>query len=167
MHFNSYVDHCETRPSDEIVLYYGWLGCGSRLTAPHLRERVMRQFSYTQTILRHHVVSASPALKRRKIDDMFDDYESHMVPEEAHSIIVVSDWSYVDGYIRWFFTVSHSYMVHAAPGDPVRPTHQEILEEEQAQLNHVKDVLPRCCCIVEIAHAGIDIGIFPDGSDVR
>lgn len=25
MHFNSYVDHCETRPFDEILIYSGWL----------------------------------------------------------------------------------------------------------------------------------------------
>lgn len=46
---------------------------------------------------------------------MLDDYLSHMVPEEARSTIVESDWSYVDEYIRWFFRVSHLDMVQAAP----------------------------------------------------
>lgn len=35
-------------------------------------------------------------------------------------------------------------MVHADSGDPHRPGHQEILEEEHAQLNYVDDVLPKC-----------------------
>lgn len=42
-------------------------------------------------------------------------------------------------------------MVHAALGDSSRPVHQELLEEEQARLDHDKDVLPICHCIVEIA----------------
>lgn len=98
---------------------------------------------------------------------MFDDYESHLVPKETHSIIVVNDWSHVEGYIGWFFGVSHSYMVHASPGDPSRPDHQEIQEEERAQLDYAEDVLLRCRRIVEVVQADIDICIFPDGSDVR
>lgn len=58
-------------------------------------------------------------------------------------------------------------MVQAAPEDPSRSSHQEILEEEQTQLDHVEDVLPRYRRIMEIVHACIDRGIFPDGSDVR
>lgn len=49
----------------------------------------------------------------------------------------------------------------------MRSTHQEILEEEQTQLDHIDDVLPRCLHIKEIAWADIDNGIFPDGFSVR
>lgn len=127
----------------------------------------MQQFDYTQAIPRHLVVSAPPTLTRRQMDEMFDDYESHLVPEEAQSTIAPSDWSYVDGYIRWFFRVSHLYMVQAPPRDSPKPTHQEILEETQAQLDHVECVLPIFRRIVEIARADIDKGIFLDRSNVR
>ncbi|CAL5198776.1 unnamed protein product [Lathyrus oleraceus] len=110
----------------------------------------MRWFDYTRTILRHHVVYASLVLTRRQMNDMFDDYESHLVPEEARGIIAESDWSYVEGYIRWFFRVSYPYMVHAGLGDPLRPAHQDILEEKQTQLDHVEDVLPKYHRMVEI-----------------
>ncbi|KAI5400626.1 uncharacterized protein LOC127096136 [Lathyrus oleraceus] len=130
MHFNSHVDHRETQPLDEIVIYSGWLACGSCLIAPHLSESVIQQFKYTQTIPRHLVVSVPPALTCIQIDDMFDDYESHLIREETRTTIAESDWSYVEGYIIWFFRVSHSYMVQATPGDPPRPAHQEILEDE-------------------------------------
>ncbi|XP_050918888.1 uncharacterized protein LOC127136367 [Lathyrus oleraceus] len=80
MDFNNYVDHRETRPFDEIMLYSEWLACRLRLIAPHLPERVIRQFSYTQTISRHRVVFAPPALIHIQIEDMFDDYERHMLP---------------------------------------------------------------------------------------
>ncbi|KAI5422332.1 hypothetical protein KIW84_045690 [Lathyrus oleraceus] len=65
MHFNSYVNHRQTRPFGDIMLYFRWLTCGSRLTASHLPERVMRQFGYVQTIPKHLSVSTSPALTHR------------------------------------------------------------------------------------------------------
>ena len=98
---------------------------------------------------------------------MFNDYLSHLVQEEAQSTINKSDWSYVNEYIRWFFKVSHPYMVQTSPEDPPRPSHQEKLEEEQTQLDNAHDVLLRCRRIMEIVQEDIDICIFPDGSDVR
>lgn len=91
----------------------------------------MRQFGYTQTIPRHLVVSAPPTLTHIQIEDMFDDYESHLVSDEACATIAESDWSYVEWYIRWFFRMSHPYMVQATLRDPPRPALQEILEEEK------------------------------------
>lgn len=44
--------------------------------------------------------------------------------------------------------------------------HQGILEEE-ARADHNVDVLPRFCRIIEIRHAGIERGVFPDGSEAR
>ncbi|XP_050889784.1 uncharacterized protein LOC127095089 [Lathyrus oleraceus] len=131
MHFNSYIDHRKMIPFDEIVLYSGWLACELCLTAHHLPECVMRKFDYTQTIPRHPNVSSPPALTCRQMGDIFDDYESHLVLEEAQSTIAPSDWRYVNGYIRWFLRVSRLYMMHATPGDTLRPAHREILEEEQ------------------------------------
>lgn len=100
------------------------------MTFPHLHEQVKRQFGYIQTIPRHLVVFAPPAMTQRDMNDMFDEYLSRLVLEEARSIITERDWSYVDRYIRWLFRVSHMFMVRVALGDPLRPTHQEILEEE-------------------------------------
>ncbi|XP_050919216.1 uncharacterized protein LOC127136732 [Lathyrus oleraceus] len=117
MHYNNYVDHREMRSFNDIVLYSRWLTCESRLTAPHLPERMMRKFDYIQTIPRHYVVSAPPTFTRREMDVMFNDYLSHLVQEETRSTIVESDWSYADEYIRWFFKVSHLYMVQDAPRD--------------------------------------------------
>lgn len=63
--------------------------------------------------------------------------------------------------------MSHLFRVQAAPGDPLRPSHQEILEGEQSQLDYTEDGLPRCRRIMKIVQTSIDKGIFPDGSDVR
>lgn len=58
-------------------------------------------------------------------------------------------------------------MVQAAPEDPPRSTHQEILEDEHARLDHAHDILLRYRRIVENAHVDIDRGIFTVGSKVR
>lgn len=81
--FNNYVDQRETWPFDGIVLYSGWLACGSHLKFLHLLGRVMRKFIYTQTIPRYHDVSAPHAMTRRDMDVMFDDHLSYMVLKEA------------------------------------------------------------------------------------
>ena len=88
MYFNSYLDHCETQPFDDIVLYYVWLACGSYIAFPHLHKLVMRQFGYTQTIPRYPVISTPPVMTRRDMDAMFDNYHSHLVPKEAQSTIL-------------------------------------------------------------------------------
>lgn len=165
-HFNKYVDYRETSPFDNIVLYSGWLTYGSRLTPPHFYERVMSQFNYTQAIPRHHIVSAHSALKCRQMDVMFDDYKSQLVPEEAHSTIVVSEWSYVDRYIMWFFRVTSVYGTRYSRRS-IEVNSSEDTRGGADTIDHAKDVLPRCHCIMEIEHEGIDKGIFPDGSDVR
>lgn len=52
--------------------------------------------------------------------------------------------------------MSHSYITSDTSGDPHRPTHQEIIEEEQVRAYRVVDVLPRCHRIMELEKAGID-----------
>lgn len=46
------------------------------------------------------------------------------------------------------FRVSHPYMTLDILGDPPRPAHQDILEEEQARVDHVVDVLHKYRCIM-------------------
>lgn len=47
-------------------------------------------------------------------------------------------------------------MIHNVLGDPLKSTHQEILEEKQAREDHIVDVLPKCRRIMEIGHVDID-----------
>lgn len=54
------------------------------------------------------------------------------------------------------FRMLRSYMTPDVYGDPPRPTHQEMLEDEQAREDYVIDVLPACRCIMDIARAGIE-----------
>lgn len=52
-----------------------------------------------QYIPKNPYVSAHPTAKHKDMNAMFDDYVSHLVPDEAQSIIVENDWSYVYSYI--------------------------------------------------------------------
>ncbi|XP_058753024.1 uncharacterized protein LOC131626212 [Vicia villosa] len=96
-----YDDLRETVPWDDIALYYRWLTVSSTIIVYYLPEHVMLQFGYQQTIPRRPSDSASIAMTCRKLDEVFANWEHHMVPDEARATKVVVDWSCVDGYITW------------------------------------------------------------------
>lgn len=91
MHFNTYVNHRETRPINDIMLYFGCLACDSHMIFPHLPEHVMWKLDYTRTILKHPVVYAPLVMTHRDMHDMFVSYLSHLIPEKAQSTIVESN----------------------------------------------------------------------------
>ncbi|XP_058733393.1 uncharacterized protein LOC131605002 [Vicia villosa] len=165
--YKFYDDHRETVLWDDIALYSGWLAAISTIIVRYLLERVMRQFSYQQTISRHPSDSAYIAMTSQQLDDVFVDWEHHIVPDEARETRSEVDWSYVNGYINWYYRVSHSYMIPTAPGSPPRPAHEEILRTYQTQLNHTQDVLPWCRQIADMGRACIANGFFPERSNDR
>lgn len=69
---------------------------------------------------------------RRHLDDILADYERHMVPEKYQRMSTTCQWPFVDGYITWFYSVSHIVMTPDAFGHPSRPAHEEILENDHA-----------------------------------
>ncbi|XP_058756413.1 uncharacterized protein LOC131629646 [Vicia villosa] len=127
-----YAEHRETVPFDELSLYSGWLASSSTIVVRYLSEHVMRQFRYAQTIPRNPIVSNPIAMTRKLLDEIFTDWEHHMVPEEARAMLEEHDWSCAEGYITWYYKVSHPYMHPAAEGDPPRPAHEDILRAHQA-----------------------------------
>lgn len=117
---------------------------------PHLPKCVMRQFDYMQYIPRDPYVLVPPAMTGRDMDIMFDDHLNNLVPKGKWITIAPSHWSVVHNYNKWLLRVLYPYMTLDALGDPPRPAHQEILEEDEAREDHVVDGLPRCHLIVEI-----------------
>lgn len=89
-------------------------------------------------------MSFPPTMVHRDIDEMYDDFLNHLVPTESRDVVAPREWSCALGYIQWYFIVSHPYMTSDAQGDPSRPNHQEILEEENAREDYVVDVLLAC-----------------------
>ncbi|XP_058733929.1 F-box protein At4g22280-like [Vicia villosa] len=88
---NAHVFHHETRPFEDFIVYYGWLVCNSRLTCPHMPECVIRQFDYMELV-------------PRDLHNLLSDYDTP-------TMIRPSDGSVVHDYLRWYFKVSHTYMI--------------------------------------------------------
>ncbi|XP_058760961.1 uncharacterized protein LOC131634322 [Vicia villosa] len=116
IHLECYVDHCETVRFDKIILYSGWLAATSTIIVRYLPKCVMGQFGYQQTIPRLPSDSGPIAMTRRQLDEIFVDWEHHLVPAEARATTSERDWSCVDGYITWYYRVLHPYMLPTAPG---------------------------------------------------
>ncbi|XP_058725553.1 uncharacterized protein LOC131596833 [Vicia villosa] len=140
--YDCYGAHRETISFEEITLYSGWLASSSTIVVRYLLKRVTRPFGFEQTIPRDPSVSAPIAMACMQLEEVFADWEHHMVPEEAWATPSEHDWGCVERYISWYYRVSHPYMLPDAEGGPSRPAHEEILRAHQAQLDHTQDLLP-------------------------
>lgn len=92
---------------------------------------------------------------RSHLDDILADYKSHQVREEYQSMAVTGQWSFVDGYMTWFYSVPNCVMTLDALGCPPIPAHAEILENKHARDDHAINVLPICQSIMQIKYEGI------------
>lgn len=110
IHYTLYDDHWQMHTFSDVAFYSGWLACGSCLMYPHLPKRVMHHFKYLQVFPRDPSVSAPLAMVRRDVYVMYDDFYSHLVPNEAQSLESPNKWSTAFDYIQWYFRVSHPYM---------------------------------------------------------
>eukprot|EP00256_Glycine_max_P055867 XP_014623240.1 protein MAINTENANCE OF MERISTEMS-like [Glycine max] len=109
-----YGEHQEVRDFHVRSCYSGLLRWGP-VAVYYRPERVVRQFSYTQTIL------APPLDSWVSYDDIHDrwmHYEDHIVP--AGEVCVVPRACSSD-YIDWFFRISHPFMTlgHAEVCDDI------------------------------------------------
>lgn len=49
---------------------------------PYMPEQVMQKFTYLQIILRPPYESSTPTVRHNDLDDILDDFKSHMVLEK-------------------------------------------------------------------------------------
>ncbi|CAJ2665945.1 unnamed protein product [Trifolium pratense] len=138
-----YEDHRQTRPFEDISWYTGWIMCGTAMISPYLPERVLRQFGHVQSIPRHPDVSAKAGMTRFSIAEAFADYlVANYVTEEMRGPRAHNGFETVDGYIAWFYRVSHPKLWAPIDGNPKRPTDYEVLLEE--------DITAEKCDVFEI-----------------
>lgn len=140
INWRPYTTHRDIFTLDPILFYSWWLACGRHMMWWYLPEECTRQFGYVNIILRSPFESASNSIVCRHLYDILADYEIHLVSEECRSMSATIQWPYVNGYMTWFYSVSHPVMTPDAPGRPPRSTHEEILENEQVRDDHAIDV---------------------------
>src|SRR3954469_11890757 len=59
--------------------------------------------------------AAPDTMTRVQLTAIFEDWEHHVVPEEFRRIRVTHDWHSMEGYVTWFYRVSHPLLTPDAP----------------------------------------------------
>ncbi|XP_058746466.1 uncharacterized protein LOC131619381 [Vicia villosa] len=124
--------------------------------ARYLPERCMQDFGYVQTISKSPSQVAPDIIVRWDLDDIFEDWEQYIVSQDNRLTQVSNSWHCIEGYVTWFYTLSHPILTPDALGRPYRITYEEILENQQAQDDHATDVLPICQRIQVIGKEALD-----------
>lgn len=86
-------------------------------------------------------MSAPPTVRRKYLDAILDDFYSHLVPDEIHSVPVGDIWTYAPSCIQLFYQVSHPYKTSDAARAQPRVAHREILKKERIRDDHTTDLL--------------------------
>jgi len=128
-----YGDHRQARLFDLVSLYSGWLRYGDRMVR-YMPERLLRQFGRVQTIPIHPVQSAPLDLNLEEISNRFRCALDYALTPEQLGHHAVHDVEAAEGYIEWFYRVSHPRMVLPDMLVPVpRPPEREVLHAQAAQ----------------------------------
>jgi hypothetical protein len=98
----------------------------------YLPERVFCQFGWVQTIPRHPAQSAPVDVNLAEITNRFQRALDYALTPQELGETEVHGVEVADGYIEWFFQVSHPPMI--LPDMPVpRPPERELLDVQAAQ----------------------------------
>ncbi|RHN82296.1 hypothetical protein MtrunA17_Chr1g0208431 [Medicago truncatula] len=100
----------------------------------HLPERVLRQYDYVQTVPRPAttILPLAPA----DVVAAFLEFALHVVSQQDMGEAVPDDepWKHLDGYMRWFYRVSHPLIVGLAPVPQYvtpRLVYQKVIVEQE------------------------------------
>jgi len=100
----------------------------------YLPERVLRQFGWVQTIPRHPVESAPIDVNLVEITNRFRRVLDYALTPEQLGQRPVHDVEAAEGYIEWFYHVSHPCMILRDMPVPVpRPPECDVLDARAAQ----------------------------------
>jgi hypothetical protein len=128
-----YDVHRQARQFERVSLYSGWLGCGERMVR-YLPERVLHQFGFVQTIPRHPVQSAPVDVNLAEITNRFQRALDYTLTPQELGEITVHGVEVADGYIEWFYQVSHPRMILPDMPVPVpQPPEREVFDTRAAQ----------------------------------
>ena len=160
--FYPYDNHRESHPLEDIIWFSGWIMCGMSCYRPHLPERVLRQFGLVQNVPRHPAIGAPCTFSIYQMEQAFQNYSMHMISEEDRGRLVETDWQSDDGYLVWFYKVSHPKLIPDIPNNPLRPANIEVLLHKE----HGVDPLTAMCRINDLAITSIKQNLELAGTPV-
>lgn len=124
----------------------------------------MRQFGFLQIIPILPSVSAPLTICHKDLEAILDDFYNHLVPYDEHIVLATNPWAYTQGYLHWFYRVSHPYMTLYIARAPPKSSGQDILEGERFRDDHIMGMLSVCQCISMIARDTIEMGGIAEGN---
>jgi len=135
----------------------------------YMSERVLRQFGRVQTIPRHPIEVAPPDLNLGEISLRFQYALDHALTAEQLRQRAVHGVEAEDGYIEWFYQVSHPRMILPDILVPVsRPPERAVLDALAAQEDGEHRYLQlsiRMSRIRDHVYVVMSSGLVPRGSD--
>lgn len=100
----------------------------------YLPECMLYQFGYVQTIPRHPHQSAPLVTTRHKVSEAYTKFLDCVLSVENLRANVWCSYETAYKYIRWYFRISHSYLLLRPKGDPSSPYEQESLDHIVVEL---------------------------------
>ena len=124
----------DVTPFQDVCYYSGWIMASKQKMVCHLSERVLRQYDYVQTVPRPPttILPLAPA----DMAAVFLEFALHVVSQQQRGEPVPDEdpWKHSDGYMRWFYRVSHPLIVsHAPVPEYVAPklVYQKVIIEQE------------------------------------
>lgn len=112
---------------------------------------------YSETPLR----VCSSTVCDRDLNVILEVLESHLVPKIYRIVSIFVQWAYADGYLTWFYKVSHSIMTPNVLGRSPRSSNHEVLKYMD---DHAEDKSVVYRCIIDMGGSSIDVWLFEEGS---
>ncbi|MCI29021.1 hypothetical protein A2U01_0050225, partial [Trifolium medium] len=75
--------------------------------------------------------AADSVATRDKISAQFAEYLDRLLTPEQRGHAGIHPWDATLGYMRWYFRISHLYIMPLPLGDPPRPCEYEAIIEEE------------------------------------
>ena len=112
-----FENHRVVRPFEQISLYSGYIRWGP-IFHRHMPDRVLRQYGYVQTIPAHPRDYRAAPLTPQQMDERWMQFASYCV-QTGHVATYASECA--EGYIEWYYSISHPYLIPPEDGEPARP----------------------------------------------